>query len=206
MRIIISLFCIIMYITDSLAINDKIYPNKLNSCTITESAINDYEPEKFGATNNLLRSTGRQPIFCGTKIIIKGRILDENCVPISDAKIYLWQVGCDGKYPYQPLRNRIDQNLLNLDNGSSFTGSGTATSNNQGEFVFITIYPPALKAEKAHLNFRIQHHSLGVLQTKFYLSNEHIIEEIDNNDPLLEDSTRIYDFEVVMPGETTKRY
>ena len=59
-----------MLIADSLAINDKVYHNKLNSCTVIKSAIND-EPEKIGSTNNLLRSTGGQPIFCAIKIIIK---------------------------------------------------------------------------------------------------------------------------------------
>jgi protocatechuate 3,4-dioxygenase beta subunit len=190
------------------AIGDDFYQNKLNSCVITEAAINDYEPKKFQSINNLLRSTGKKATFCGTKIIITGRILDEACVPVSDAKVYLWQVGCDGKYPYQTLRNCTDTKLLNLSNDSSFTGSGIATSNNNGEFVFITIYPTALADDKPHVNFRVEHKTVGILQTKFYISPHAIVdsENIDSSLAITEDSTRIYNFDIVMPGRTMTRY
>lgn len=209
MHVIIIFFCIITYITTTLAIENTIYSNKLNSCKVTTPAINDYEPENFASTNNLLRNTGAQPVFCGTRIVIKGKVLDENCVPVADAKIYLWQVGCDAKYPYQPLRNRINPKLLNLANESSFTGSGIATSNNKGEFVFVTIYPPSLANEKSHLNFRVEHYALGTLQTKFYLSNIHIAEGVADGALLgssaVEDS-RIYEVDIIVPGQINKRY
>lgn len=193
------LYFIIIYTCNVFASgDDKFYSNKLNHCTITHAAINNYEPKNFNPMNNLLRNIGGREVICGTKVIIRGRLLDENCVPISDAKIYLWQVGCDGKYPYAPLRNRIDQNMLNLTNGSSFIGSGIATSNNRGEFTFITIQPPSTKTEKAHLNFRVEHYVIGKLQTKFYP----LITNAESNDQ----ANIIYDVEIVMPGHTTKKY
>lgn len=202
------LFC--LYSQISLGAANRFYLNKLNHCKITQSALNDYEPEKFQPTNNLLRSVGGKAIFCGEKIIITGRVLDQNCVPVSDAKVYLWQVGCDGKYPYIPLRNRIDKKMLNTKNGSSFTGSGIATTNNQGEFYFITIYPPASKHEGgSYVNIRVDHRDLGTLQTKLILSKNKIINEYSEVSDVLipfSDESTIYAFDIVMRGETSRRY
>ena len=107
-------------------------------------------------SNNLLRESGQDPIFCGRKIVIKGKLLDQNCVPISDAKIYLWQVGSDGKYSYTPLRGRISKNMLNLCGNTTFTGSGIATTNNKGEFYFITVYTPNSQSALKRLDYRMK--------------------------------------------------
>ena len=136
-------------------------------------------------------------------------MLDQNCVPVSDAKVYLWQVGCDGKYPYYPLRNRTNKEMLNLSNRSSFTGSGIATTNNEGEFHFITIYPPSTTHEKSNVNIRVEHRNLGTLQTKFYLLDSNILANDTEINPILssiiEDAT-IYNFNIIMSGQTLKRY
>lgn len=207
-------FIIIFFIfgtqtTAALATSNKFYPNRLNTCQITKSTLNNYEPEKFQPTNNLLRATGKEPIYCGQKIIVSGRVLDQKCVPVADAKIYLWQVGCDGKYPYRPLRSRIDKNMLNLDAASTFTGSGIATTNNNGEFHFITIYPHAAKRESPYVNIRVEHRRLGTLQTKFYLSSDKLV---DNGTGLsyalasVVDEAKIYHMNIVIKGDSLRRY
>lgn len=203
------LLLICLPICNCLAAIDKFYINKLNHCKITKSISDDYEPEIFQPTNNLLRASGQNPVYCGTKIIIKGRVLDQNCVPVSDAKVYLWQVGCDGKYPYKTLRTAINKDRLNLRNGSSFQGSGTATTNNQGEFYFITIYPAAYNNKAPNVNLRIVHRDLGSLQTKLFPSKNNIIdsyEELSGNLAAISENTTIYSFDLVIPGETSKRY
>ncbi len=206
----ILLYIVCFYATIALAVEPKFYPNKLNRCKITNSIIDDYEPKEFELSNNLLRKTGKEPAYCGTKIIIKGRLLDQNCVPVADAKVYLWQVGYDGKYPYIPLRTRIDKKMLNLASKSSFTGSGTATTNNKGEFYFVTIHPSKVHNKKANVNIRVEHRDLGQLQTKLYLSNKNV--DIENcgevNQALYDvsDEVSVYQFDVVMPGKTLRRY
>lgn len=204
------LYVICLYTTIAMAKDIKFYPNKLNRCTVTNSTMDDYEPEEFGLSNNLLRKTGQKPIYSGTRIIVKGRLLDQNCVPVSDAKIYLWQVGSDGKYPYTPLRTRINKEMLNLASKSSFTGSGTATTNNKGEFYFITLYPSAIHTKTANVNIRVEHRDLGKLQTKLYLTsqttNSENCGEISHALANIPDELRIYEFDVVMPGRTLRRY
>jgi len=209
MKKILTYICC-FYSFNALATEKQIYSNKLNHCTITRSTMNDYEPEIFQSNNNLLRKTGQQPIYCGRKIIIKGRVLDQNCVPVSDAKIYLWQKGCDGKYPYKTLRNRVNKKLLNFSSFASFTGSGTATTNNKGEFYFITIYPDAATSKAADVNIRVEHRNLESLQTTLHLSSKNAnvdqCGETDSKLVAIADEIQSYYFDVVVKGTTTRRY
>ncbi|MBP7190306.1 MAG: intradiol ring-cleavage dioxygenase, partial [Rickettsiaceae bacterium] len=147
--------------------------------------------------NNLLRRNGRNPVFCGEKILIKGRVVDSNCVPVSDAKVYLWQVGCDGKYPYKPLRAGLNMAKFNLKkNASTFQGSGIATTNNNGEFVFITTYPVKSDSKSPYVNFRVSHRELGDLQTKFFPG-----QDSKNSD----DDSSSYYVEIVLPAKNKHR-
>ncbi len=185
------------------------YKNKLNTCSITRATINNYEPKVFEPTNNLLKKAGQSAFYIGQKIIIKGLVLDEKCVPVPDAKIYLWQVGSDGKYPYQLLRTRVNKHLENLSNKYSFTGSGTATTNNKGEFSFITLYPKAAK-NLATINVRVEHINLKPIQTTLYLSenNLNFYNHAADNDAYNDDGNRVpsYHFNIVLAGRTLKRY
>jgi protocatechuate 3,4-dioxygenase beta subunit len=184
---------------------DRFYINKLNYCQLTKSSQNDYEPKVFSPTNNLLRKTGHQVMTCGQKIIIKGRVLDANCVPVSDAKVYLWQVGCDGKYPYETLKPKVDQALVNTESTASFLGNGTASTDNNGVFYFVTILPPS----HPHVNVRVKHYKLGRLQTSLKLTKQHISDEqVEHNDPLygLLTENLVYNFDIVLSGVTTKSY
>lgn len=203
--------CIVcLYYSVASAKETDVYSNKLNHCKLTKSTMDDYEPEEFQSSNNLLRSTGQQPMYCGTKIIIKGKLMDERCVPVSDAKVYLWQVGCDGKYPYSPLRGRVNKKMFNRASKSTFTGSGIATTNNKGEFYFVTIYPGGMNHKSANINIRVEHRDLGQLQTKLYLSNvlpnKDQCGEASSTASAVLDSSQVYNFEVVMKGRTLKKY
>lgn len=185
------------------------YPNRLNRCDITKSENNDYEPAHFQQTNNLLRLPGGDPVYCGQKIIIKGILLDQKCLPVQDAKIYLWQVGCDGKYPYKPLRSRINRKMVNISTDSTFQGAGIATTNNKGEFYFITIMPPVIHGSKIpYVNVRVESRNLGKLQTKLFFSSAKLNNSSEITDPILSNisETQIYNFNIVISGKGLKNY
>lgn len=150
----------------------------LNVCIPLKSYTNNDEPAEFSKTNNLLRKSGIEPLYCGQKILLNLEVVDENCVPISDAKIYLWHLGCDKKYPYKPLRERVDHTMFQKAGNSTFLGSGVATTNNLGEAKFITISPPST-TEKAHFNIRIEDSHLGSFQTKIFLHDHELTEGDD---------------------------
>ena len=96
-------------------------------------------PMNFNTTNNLAR-----PIDSGfyeaegEKITIYGRVMDSNCTPLSDAKIYIWQANKQGyvQYPIKTPHNRPHHQQW-LD--PNFSGTGMTNSDNLGRFNFITI-------------------------------------------------------------------
>ena len=186
--------------------------NKLNFCKLTKEKSNNYEPENFETTNNLLRETGQESLYCGEKIIISGVVVDENCVPVSDAKVYIWQINCKGKYPYKPLKDSINKKLIDISNTLTFTGNGIATTNNKGEFHFITVYPPAIHNIASHVNIRVEHRKLGNLQTNLMLKGykvqnpEYHPELSSLYEIASKKNVSIYNYQIVMPGDTEDSY
>ena len=202
----------IIFLIISNAYADKDSDN-FNYCDVSKVALNNYEPENFEKTNNLLRKTGEEAMFCGEAVIVYGRVLDQNCVPISDANVYAWQTDCKGKYPYTALKEKVvDEELIGEESNLTFVGNGTATTNNKGEFHFVTVYPPSMHGFDPHLNVRVEHFEMGDLQTRLVLKGKKA--RNPSNDPDLnsisgaaaEKGMSIYKFEVVLPGTTNKDY
>ena len=125
-------------------------------------------PDKFNFTNNLSHPA-RDSFFDaeGEKIVIHGRIMDSNCVPLSDAKIYIWQANKQGyvQYPIQNPNNFIHHQKW-ID--PNFTGTGVTNSDNLGRFHFITIKPGSFTKITPHIHFIIEHPKLTPLASKFY--------------------------------------
>lgn len=165
-----GLLFLLLLVSQVYAYQDDIaYTNPSNTCKSSKIAINSYEPKKFIPSNNLLRMPGKIADKFGSKVIIKGQLVDSYCVPIADAKIYIWHVDQDGKYPYKALRGGINKSLVQP-SYESFVGNGVATTNNNGEFIFVTTMPGVVGGEAAHINLRAQHYRLGSIQTKFYVN------------------------------------
>lgn len=176
-------------------------------CKPDETVFNDYEPAEFSTSNDLLRKAGQAPVFCGERVIIYGKLVDADCRPIADAKIYLWQVDCAGKYPYTALRNVVDPELIKLPTkGETFTGNGIATTNNLGEFVFVTIYPNKVHNMQPHVNIRIEPRNQQPFQTILSMKNHRLynLAATITNDEMLnliqDYGSKVYGFKVVMPN------
>ena len=91
-------------------------------------------PNKFHTSNNLRRKVGRAEVADGDIVYIKGKLRDINCVPIFGAIVELWQNNAAG----------FDQNnqpSYKKEYDKNFAANGTATSDNEGNFEFITILP-----------------------------------------------------------------
>lgn len=205
------LFVLVYFLTFNVfAENLKTYSNNLNRCKVTKNILNDYEPKIFEHTNNLLRKTGQLSKYNGEKILIKGRILDQNCIPVSDAKIYFWQLGLDGRYPYEPLRTNIDKKRFHINNNSSFTGSGTATSNNKGDFYFLSIQSYKSNHHIKNAYIRVEHPKLQTIQTRLDLTDKNICTyecgEVNSLLIPIEENVKTYCFDIVLKGTTLKRY
>ena len=136
-------------------------------CNVSKQYFDNYEPAVFNTTNSLLSDYKNSPEDCSQKIILMGRIIDEQCVPVPYTKVYLWQAGCDGKYPYKPLRKKIDMHLVDIFSANSFLGSGTAIADALGQFHFITIYPCS---KIKYINIRAKSSKIQTLQTKLQIN------------------------------------
>lgn len=197
--------------------NMKIHSSR---CLVTKGIYNAYEPEIFSLSNNLFENM-KNGFFTTNNlhkvIIIRGKILDKNCLPVSDAKIYLWQHGPDGKYPYK-LKNK-SLARKNTNTASDFKGNGIASSNNLGEFYFITLAPMSFidHSRKTHIktkpfvSIRIEHSKLGKLQTNLTLSENNLITEYDKDEMIniyknaIDNIEAVYNFDLVMPGFNDNR-
>jgi len=72
----------------------------------------------------------------GQRIIVTGRVLDEDSRPVPNALIEVWQANAAGRYAH-----KIDRWDAPLD--ANFTGAGRTLSDADGRYRFITIRPGA---------------------------------------------------------------
>ncbi len=72
----------------------------------------------------------------GERIIVAGRLMDEDGKPIPNALIEIWQANAAGRYAHKG-----DQHSAPLD--PNFTGTGRALTDANGNYRFVTIKPGA---------------------------------------------------------------
>ena len=84
--------------------------------------------------NDLTRQHAGDPL--GERIIVHGRVLDENDRPVAGALVEVWQANSAGRY-----RHKIDQHAAPLD--PNFSGAGRFLTDDQGYYRFTTIKPGA---------------------------------------------------------------
>jgi protocatechuate 3,4-dioxygenase beta subunit len=81
---------------------------------------------------DLTRQHSGEPI--GERIIVSGRLLDENSRPLPHTLVEIWQANSAGRYLHSH-----DQHNAPLD--PNFTGCGHALTDSQGRYRFVTIRP-----------------------------------------------------------------
>lgn len=83
---------------------------------------------------NYARATGSDGEAIGERIIVHGRVIDENGRPVPDTLIEVWQANAGGRY-----RHVKDGYLAALD--PNFGGCGRVISGAEGSYFFRTIKP-----------------------------------------------------------------
>jgi protocatechuate 3,4-dioxygenase beta subunit len=84
--------------------------------------------------SDLTRGHAGQPI--GERIIVGGRVLDENGRPVPHTLVEIWQANAAGRYLH-----KVDTHDAPLD--PNFTGCGRALTDGEGRYRFVTIRPGA---------------------------------------------------------------
>ena len=93
---------------------------------------NDIDP----LDNDLVRNFAKEADPVGERIILHGRVLDENARPVPNTLVEIWQANASGRY-----RHRKDSYLGALD--PNFGGCGRTMTDENGYYFFRTIKPGA---------------------------------------------------------------
>jgi len=72
----------------------------------------------------------------GERIVVSGRVLDENAKPVRNTLVEVWQCNAAGRYAHQN-----DQHDAPID--PNFTGCGRTLTDSEGHYRFVTIRPGA---------------------------------------------------------------
>ncbi|HYA09020.1 MAG TPA: protocatechuate 3,4-dioxygenase subunit beta, partial [Gaiellaceae bacterium] len=72
----------------------------------------------------------------GERIVVSGRVMDENGRPVRDTLLEIWQANAAGRY-----RHSVDRHPAPLD--PNFSGAGRCLTDDEGRYRFVTIKPGA---------------------------------------------------------------
>ncbi|SCY08332.1 protocatechuate 3,4-dioxygenase subunit beta [Paracoccus tibetensis] len=117
---------------------------------------------------------GGDPV--GERIIVHGRVLDENRRPVPHTLVEIWQANAGGRY-----RHKKDQYLAAID--PNFGGCGRTLTDENGAYAFRTIKPGAYPWRNwvnnwrpAHIHVSVFGHSFGQrLITQMYFEGDPLI-------------------------------
>ena len=120
---------------------------------------------------DLTRGHGGEPQ--GERIVVSGRVLDENGKPVPHTLIEIWQANASGRY----LHKR-DQHDAPID--PYFTGEGRVFTDEHGRYRFVTVRPGAYPWRNhynawrpAHIHFSLFGPSFGTrLVTQMYFPGD----------------------------------
>jgi protocatechuate 3,4-dioxygenase beta subunit len=176
-------------------------PMTLSELTGPGPVISAITPEDADLTRNA--STGGEAI--GQRIIVTGRVLDEQGTPLPNTLLEIWQANAAGRY----LHKR-DQWPGPLD--PHFLGMGRCLTDNQGVYRFLTIRPGAYPWKNhynawrpAHIHFSLFGPSIrSRLVTQMYFPDDplHSLDPIFNGVPTEQARERLiatYDHSITEP-------
>lgn len=116
-------------------------------------------------TNNLLQPTGKAVPAQGQRLILKGRVVDSRCVPVSEAAVELWQNNPYGKWL---LAGKDDL----ASSGPVFAGAGRTYTDMDGTFTFITAFPAPLAKRAPFLNLKVKAANQATITTALFFSED----------------------------------
>ncbi len=126
--------------------------------------------------NDLIRNYAESGEAIGERIIVHGRVLDENARPVANTLIEVWQANASGRY-----RHLRDTYLAALD--PNFGGCGRCVTDADGYYHFRTIRPGPYPWRNngsdwrpAHIHFSIFGHAfVQRLVSQFYFEGDPLI-------------------------------
>jgi protocatechuate 3,4-dioxygenase, beta subunit len=154
---------------------------------------------------DLTRQHSGEPL--GERIIVSGRVIDEDGRALRNSLVELWQANAAGRYLH-----KVDQHHAPLD--PNFTGCGHAITDEEGRYRFVTIRPGAYPWQNhanawrpAHIHFSIFGPAFATrLVTQMYFPGDALLafDPIFNCTADVKARNRLiseFDWETTLPGE-----
>ncbi len=113
---------------------------------------------------DLTRVKGQEGVATGDIIVVKGKILDDQCKPIEGAIVEIWQSNHYGKYNHEYDNHGTDD--------PNFQGWGQAVTNKEGSYQFKTIIPGLYTGRTRHIHFKVAKRGYHELVTQMYFEGE----------------------------------
>jgi len=129
-------------------------PHTLSEVTGPVFGYDDVKP----TDGDLTRQHDGEPI--GERIVVSGRVLDENSRPVAHALVEMWQANAAGRY-----RHATDDHDAPLD--PNFTGGGRVLTDAEGRYRFVTVKPGAYPWRNHYNAWRPAHIHFSVFGTSF---------------------------------------
>lgn len=132
-----------------------------------QNSVSEITGPRFGHSdidagdNDLLTNyakAGESPI--GERIILHGRVLDENAKPVPNTLVEVWQANAGGRY-----RHKKDTYLAPID--PNFGGCGRTLTDENGHYYFRTVKPGAYPWRNMVNNWRPAHVHVSVFGSSF---------------------------------------
>ena len=182
------------------------------NCPLTPTVTEDIKVPAIYKTNDLRRRTGYATYATGQFIRIKGIITDNNCVPVSNATVQIWQADSKGLY-----KNILQDSYLNDERmysqqidrfrktytfqkgaDANFTGSGSTVTDNLGRFTFFSVIPGG----EPIIMFRVLHNDFSVLNTAMYFPDNNNVSDLLKAEKIDEINNEIiYSYRITLAGQ-----
>ncbi len=124
--------------------------------------------------NDLTRHFAGEPL--GERIVVAGRVLDEDGRPVRKALVEVWQANAAGRY-----RHSGDNHPAPLD--PNFLGAGRAITDDEGQYRFLTVKPGAYPWRNHQNAWRPAHIHFSLFGSAFV--TRLVTQMYFPNDPLL---------------------
>jgi len=126
--------------------------------------------------HDLTRNAVRNGEPLGERIVVTGRVTDEDGRPVRNTLIEIWQANAAGRYIH-----KVDQHDAPID--PNFLGAGRCMTDDDGRYTFITIKPGAYPWGNHHNAWRPNHIHLSLFGQ--YFSSRLVTQMYFPGDPLL---------------------
>lgn len=126
--------------------------------------------------HDLIKNYAKDGDPIGERIIVHGRVLDENARPVPNTLVEIWQANAGGRY-----RHKKDTYLAPID--PNFGGCGRTLTDENGYYFFRTVKPGAYPWRNLVNNWRPAHIHVSVFGPSF--SQRLITQLYFEGDPLI---------------------